>query len=101
MSTNNPSLPAPSAVDATKLFDSLDVDIAQISLLMSEYNVDVGGDETDISELLKRLESANGMADGVESKLDGILGNLDELLELLEPKNQDTHTTTQVASVDN
>ena len=38
----------------------------------------------DVEELLRRLEAANGIADGVEGKLDGILEHLDGLLNSLE-----------------
>ena len=38
----------------------------------------------DVEELLRRLEAANGIAEGVEEKLDGILEHLDGLLNSLE-----------------
>lgn len=38
----------------------------------------------DVEELMRRLEAANGIADGVEGKLDGILEHLDGLLNSLE-----------------
>jgi len=38
----------------------------------------------DVEGLLRRLEAANGLADGVEDKLDGILEHLDGLLSSLE-----------------
>jgi hypothetical protein len=38
----------------------------------------------DVEELLRRLEAADGIADGVEGKLDGILEHLDGLLSSLE-----------------
>ena len=38
----------------------------------------------DVEELIRRLEAANGIADGVEGKLDGILEHLDGLLNSLE-----------------
>ena len=38
----------------------------------------------DVEELIRRLEAANGIADGVEDKLDGILAHLDGLLDSLE-----------------
>lgn len=38
----------------------------------------------DVDELIRRLEAANGIAEGVEDKLDGILQHLDGLLSSLE-----------------
>jgi hypothetical protein len=38
----------------------------------------------EVEELIRRLEAANGIADGVENKLDGILEHLDGLLSSLE-----------------
>lgn len=40
----------------------------------------------DVEELLRRLEPADGIAEGVEGKLDGILEHLDGLLSSLEAK---------------
>ena len=37
-----------------------------------------------VEELMRRLEAANGIADGMEEKLDGILEHLDGLLSSLE-----------------
>ena len=38
----------------------------------------------DVEELLRRLEAADGIAEGMEGKLDGILEHLDGLLSSLE-----------------
>ena len=43
---------------------------------------ELGAEEVD--ELIRRLEAANGIADGVEDKLNGILEHLDGLLSSLE-----------------
>ena len=43
-----------------------------------------GDDEADVAELLRQLESADGIAKGVETRLDDIIGNLDNLLASLE-----------------
>jgi predicted nucleotidyltransferase len=43
----------------------------------------------DDSELLARLDTAVTMAGGVEAKLDEILGQLDDLITSLEPKDID------------
>ena len=45
-------------------------------------------DESTIDELLQRLDTADGIAQGVESRLDGIIGNLDGLLKSLERHEQ-------------
>jgi len=47
------------------------------------------GQPADDSELLARLDCAVTMASGVEARLDGILGELDDLLTSLEPKDND------------
>jgi len=52
-----------------------------ISELLAEDPSLLGGD--DVAELLQRLSSANSIAQGMESKLDGVLQDLDELLALL------------------
>ena len=62
---------------------SLQTNIALLaSLLSADGNEDV--DDANISELLRRLDTANGVASGVESRLDEILNNLDGLLGTLE-----------------
>ncbi|KAI0370104.1 hypothetical protein BV20DRAFT_944842 [Pilatotrama ljubarskyi] len=61
--------------------NSLEADIALLSSLLSQ-NVDES--DPDVAELLRRLEAAEGIADGVESRLDGIIGHLDSLLGDLE-----------------
>jgi hypothetical protein len=38
----------------------------------------------EVEELIRRIEAANGIADGVEGKLDGIIEHLDGLLSTLE-----------------
>ncbi|TBU58129.1 hypothetical protein BD310DRAFT_927739 [Dichomitus squalens] len=60
---------------------SLDADIALMNKLLSE---DVDESDPSIEELLKRLEAAEGLADGVEERLDVVIGSLDELLNDLE-----------------
>ncbi|KAJ6463745.1 hypothetical protein DFH09DRAFT_552353 [Mycena vulgaris] len=62
---------------------SIEADIAELSELLSKDTLDDAG-EASVAELLARLESADGVAKGVESKLDSLLGNLDSLLASLE-----------------
>lgn len=42
----------------------------------------------EVEELIRRLEAADGIADGVENKLDGILEHLDGLLKSLEANKE-------------
>ena len=68
---------------------SLDGDIALLTSLLAQSN---GSDERDmdgpeLQELLRRLETADGVARGVESRLDEVIGNLDQLLGGLEAAN--------------
>lgn len=70
---------------------SLDSDIALLTSLLAQS---IGSDEHDIDgrelqELLRRLETADGVARGVESRLDEVIGNLDQLLGGLEAANQE------------
>lgn len=58
-----------------------------ISSLMDQHGISDSNDEVDISELLNRLESADGMAKGVEGRLDDILEDLDRLLESMERRS--------------
>ncbi|KAK0208990.1 hypothetical protein DFS33DRAFT_1306780 [Desarmillaria ectypa] len=62
---------------------SLDDDISLLNSLLSQDNLDES-DEASVVELMQRLESADGVAKGMESKLDVLLGNLDTLLAVLE-----------------
>ncbi|KZT08816.1 uncharacterized protein LAESUDRAFT_723765 [Laetiporus sulphureus 93-53] len=48
------------------------------------------GADPDIAELLRHLETAEGIAAGVESQVDEIIGNLDEILGTLEAHEQAT-----------
>ena len=64
----------------------LEADIALLQNLLSEDVDDSNADSENVAELLKRLEAAEGLADGVEERLDGIMGHLDTLLTDLEAK---------------
>ena len=66
---------------------SLEADIALPTRLLSQDLNDpdsADADPASVEELLRRLEAAEGLADGVEERLDGIIGNLDTLLSDLE-----------------
>ncbi|KAK0481482.1 hypothetical protein IW261DRAFT_1470904 [Armillaria novae-zelandiae] len=73
---------------------SLDDDISLLNSLLSQDNLDES-DEASVSELIQRLESADGVAKGMESKLDDLLGNLDALLAVLE-KNEPVQKQEEV-----
>lgn len=72
---------------------TIEEDIAQLTSLLSQDSLDETG-EANVVELLQRLEAAEGVAKGVESRLDGILGNLDNLLATLESEQASSTTTT-------
>jgi hypothetical protein len=80
MSSSKPNGQTPNGQGKTNLED----DIAQLSALLSQEPSE--GDDGDVAELLRQIEKADGMAQGVESKLDNVLQNLDNLLASLEPK---------------
>lgn len=44
--------------------------------------------DVDVKQLLKDMDAANEVADGMESKLDQLLGTLDSLLVKLEDAQQ-------------
>ena len=69
--------------DGGNTSSSLEADIALLSNLLSQ-NVDES--DPDVAEVLRRLEAAEGIADGVESRLDGIIDHLDNLLSDLEAR---------------
>lgn len=76
----------------------MNANIAQLSSLLVQKPVE--GD-TDVAELLRTIETADGMAQGVESKLDSMLENLDNLLVSLESKaDTDNMTGSNMASRD-
>ncbi|KDR85577.1 hypothetical protein GALMADRAFT_234524 [Galerina marginata CBS 339.88] len=61
---------------------------AEMSAVMTENPNLLGGE--DVMELLERLTSADTMAQGMESKIDSVLENLDSLLALLGPSVNET-----------
>jgi hypothetical protein len=86
---------------------SLEIDISTLASLIASTTTTsttngartddpgtVAEEETDelgmeeVEELMSRLEAANGIADGVEDKLNGILEHLDGLLSSLEAKGE-------------
>ena len=81
---------------------TIDNDIALLTSLLSSTNAE-GADEHDldgpeIQELLRRLEAADGVAQGVESRLDEIIGSLDGLLGSLESGEASAETGVEQAA---
>ncbi|KAI0829082.1 hypothetical protein BC628DRAFT_1417433 [Trametes gibbosa] len=75
---------------------SLEADVALLSNLLSQ-NVDES--DPDVVELLRRLEAAEGIADGLENRLDGIMDHLDNLLYDLETQTASKQVDSDVAAV--
>ena len=72
--------------------DTLASTVSQVAFLQQVISSSVPteeGAEGDISEILKQLEAADGVAQGVESKLDKLLENLEEMIEGLEASYHD------------
>jgi hypothetical protein len=81
------------STNANENLKEIESDLAQTSIseLLAEDPSLLGGD--DVAELLQRLSSANSIAEGMESKIDGVLQDLDELLALLGA--EETPTTSE------
>lgn len=90
--SSDKSNPSPAQITA-----SIEADIAELSELLSKETLDDAG-EASVAELLARLENADGVAKGVESKLDALLGNLDNLLASLEQNEDPTPAESQQPS---
>ncbi|OAX39533.1 hypothetical protein K503DRAFT_865347 [Rhizopogon vinicolor AM-OR11-026] len=74
---------------SNKQDDSLETDIAHLSTIISNGSLDDSNETDDLMEILARLESADGVARGVEGRLDELLGTLDNLLTSLEPHDEE------------
>lgn len=72
----------------------LEGDIARLSALLSQGTP---AKEADVAELLRGIETADGMAQGVEAKLDEMLNNLDQLLASLESESTTTEAQPEVS----
>lgn len=61
-------------------------DIAMLTTLLAQQSADAQAalSDLDIAEELHRIEAAQGIAEGMEDRLDGLIGNLDRLLETLQ-----------------
>ncbi|OJA18056.1 hypothetical protein AZE42_05421 [Rhizopogon vesiculosus] len=76
-------------IPSNRLDDSLEADITHLSALISNGSLDDSNETDDLKEILARLESADGVAKGVEGRLDELLGTLDNLLTSLEPHDEE------------
>ncbi|KAF7303116.1 hypothetical protein MKEN_01275100 [Mycena kentingensis (nom. inval.)] len=74
---------------AAQINTSMEADLAALSALLTSDKLDDAG-EANVDELLARMDDADGVAKGVENKLDGLLANLDNLLAALEEKQATT-----------
>ncbi|KAF5385339.1 hypothetical protein D9615_001036 [Tricholomella constricta] len=76
--TENGTTPATSGAAFSDI-EALAEDIEKLEVLLSQPELSAS-DDADVAELLKRLDRADGMADNLELKLDGILEKLDGIL---------------------
>ena len=79
--------------------DSIEPDIALLHSLLS--NTDTSDDAENLQQLLAQLNDAEGIAKGLEGKLDDVLENLDSLLAAMEAKEAERtrqHGTTEQKS---
>lgn len=80
----------PTAVNGTASNgDYNTADIAMLTTLLAQQTSDTDAEsvsmsDVDIAEELRRIEAAHGLAEGMEDRLDGLIGNLDRLLESLQ-----------------
>ena len=99
MSTGSPASVQPKIQNATTAHSSsptsLASDIALLSQILSQDPND-DSDLADIAELLRKLEAADDLADGVEERLDGIIDNLDALLSDLETRKATGQTVETI-----
>lgn len=74
---------------------ALEADIALLqSLLVQGPNLEES--DIDVTEILRRLEAADGIATGLETRLDGIMDSIDDMLGALEPKGQSVELESAV-----
>ena len=88
--TNDPQ------VDAS---ENLEADIAQINSFLSQEPSEAESD-ANLADLLRKMDAADGVARGVETKLDGMLENLDQLLASLELVTMDGKTPPDAKKTD-
>ena len=89
------SAPKPNGSNAApKTPRFLEADIALLTQLLSATGTNTGegpggaqeGEVGDVTELLRQIQAAEDVAEGMEEQLDGIIGSLDDLLRDLEAR---------------
>jgi hypothetical protein len=88
MSNNNTADTGTNGPSNNRLDSCLEADIAQLNTLLSDGSLNGSHETEDLMEILARLDSADGVAKGIEGRLDGILGTLDNLLTSLETRDE-------------
>ncbi|KAG6901724.1 hypothetical protein C0995_008692 [Termitomyces sp. Mi166 len=76
-----------SAATMTTDIEALTNDLARLDALLAKTKSNEEED-MDVAELLKQLESAEGMAGEVETKVDGILAKLDGIIQEMDGQEQ-------------
>lgn len=76
---------APNGAPKQDTANTLSAELSRLELLISGSSGDEEnlGDE-EVMELLRQMEEADGLASGIEDKLDGLLENLEGMLKGLE-----------------
>lgn len=70
--------------------ENLESDISMLASLLNRNTASAESTEdVDVAELLRQLETADGIAQGVESRLDGIIEHLNGMLQSLESNEGD------------
>ena len=85
-----------SSAAGVNLPNDVSSELSQLAALLSQDETNSA--EPDIEELLHRMETADNMACGLESRLDGMIGNLDALLKLLESGEDATLASSDAKS---
>jgi hypothetical protein len=88
MSNNNTADTGTNGPSNNRLDSSLEADIAHLDTLLLNGSLDGSHETEDLMEILARLDSAEGVAKGIEGKLDGILETLDDLLTSFESRDE-------------
>ncbi|KZT73232.1 hypothetical protein DAEQUDRAFT_459879 [Daedalea quercina L-15889] len=76
----------PNGTPPTQPRSTLDADITLLQSLLTQDQNDES--DLDVAEILKRLETADGIATGLEGRLDDIMSNLDSMINVLEPEGK-------------